>query len=122
MPTTQPSAYPGTWQPPELCARLTETDRTKFARDAWLRALQRTAAIEQDLALTMPALLDRLALDFGPSRALESPGSSFTYAGLAGRCNQYARWGLAQGLKSGDRVALVMANCAEYPAIWLGLS
>ena len=125
MPTTQPSASPGTWQPPDLCARLTETDQAGaagFARDAWLRALQRTAAIEQDLALTMPALLDRLALDFGPSRALESPGSSFTYAGLAGRCNQYARWGLAQGLKNGDRVALVMANSAEYPAIWLGLS
>jgi fatty-acyl-CoA synthase len=103
---------------------LAETDQTdaKFARDAWLRALQRTADIEQDPTLTMPALLDRLALDFGSSPALESPGSSLTYAGLASRCNQYARWGLAQGLKSGDGVALVMANCAEYPAIWLGLS
>jgi len=103
---------------------LAEIDQTdaKVARDAWLRALQRTAAIEQDLALTMPALLDRLALDFGSAQALESPGSSLTYAGLASRCNQYARWGLAQGLKGGDGVALVMANCAEYPAIWLGLS
>jgi fatty-acyl-CoA synthase len=103
---------------------LADTDQTdaKFARDAWLRALQRTAAIEQDLTLTMPALLDRMALDVGSSKALESPGSSFTYAGLASRCNQYARWGLAQGLKSGDAVALVMPNCAEYPAVWLGLS
>ncbi|MGD0493570.1 MAG: long-chain-acyl-CoA synthetase [Steroidobacteraceae bacterium] len=103
---------------------MADIDQTsaKFARDAWLRALQRTAAIEQDLTLTLPALLDRLAIEFGPSPALESPGSSFSYAGLAGRCNQYARWGLAQGLKSGDRIALVMANCAEYPAIWLGLS
>lgn len=102
-------------------AEIDPTD-AKFARDAWLRALERTAAIEKDLRLTMPALLDRLALDFGSSQALESPGSSFTYAGLAHRCNQYARWGLAQGLKTGDRVALIMAGCAEYPAIWLGLS
>jgi fatty-acyl-CoA synthase len=103
---------------------VAEIDRkdAKFARDAWLRALQRTAAIEQTPTLTLPALVDRLALDFNSSPALESPGSSFTYAELASRCNQYARWGLAQGLTSGERVALVMANCAEYPAIWLGLS
>ena len=29
---------------------------------------------------------------------------------------------LRQGLKSGDTVCLLMANCAEYMAIWLGLS
>ena len=101
---------------------MAQVDQNKFARDAWLRALQRTAAIEQDLTLTMPALLERLALEFGSSQALESPGSSFTYRALASRCNQYARWGVAQGLRSGDAVALVMGNCAEYPAIWLGLS
>jgi fatty-acyl-CoA synthase len=101
---------------------LAEIDPSKFARDAWLRALKRTADIEQDLTLTLPARLDRLALEFGSSRALESPGSALTYRDLASRCNQYARWGLAQGLKGGDRVALVMANCAEYPAVWLGLS
>ncbi len=94
----------------------------KFAREAWLRALKRTAAIEQDLTLTLPAMLDRMALEFGSAPALESSGSTFTYAALANRCNQYARWGLAQGLGSGDEVALVMSNCAEYPAIWLGLS
>ena len=103
---------------------MAEIDPTnaKFARDAWLRALQRTAAIEQDLTLTLPVLLDRLALEFGASPALESPGSAFTYAALARRSNQYARWGIEQGLKSGDAVALVMGNCAEYPAVWLGLS
>jgi len=122
VPITPPGAFRGTWRPPECCSPLAQVDQNKFARDAWLRALQRTAAIEQDLTLTMPALLERLALEFGSSQALESPGSSFTYRALASRCNQYARWGVAQGLRSGDAVALVMGNCAEYPAIWLGLS
>src|ERR1700722_9354867 len=99
-----------------------EAHQNKFARDAWLRALERTAVIEQNLMVTLPVHLERLALDFGPLAALESQGSSFTYAELASRCNQYARWGLAQGLRTGDVAALLMANCAEYPAIWLGLS
>ena len=101
---------------------MSEAHQNKFARDAWLRALERTAAIEQNVTVTLPVHLERLALDFGSLPALESPGSSFTYAELASRCNQYARWGLAQGLRTGDVAALLMANCAEYPAIWLGLS
>ena len=92
------------------------------ARDAWIRALQRTSDIEQDMTLTLPALIERLASEHGTSPALCSREASLTYEGLAARCNRYARWGLAQGLKSGDVVALVMPNCAEYPAVWLGLS
>ncbi len=95
---------------------------TKIAREAWIRALERTAGVERDPALTLPVLIDRLAQQFGAAPALESPDASMSYRELAVRCNQYARWGLEQGLKSGDVVALVMANCPEYLAIWLGLT
>ena len=99
------------------------TDReAKFAREAWIRALQRTAAIEQDLNLTLPVLIERLALQFGTAAALVSSDSSLSYAELAARSNQYARWGLAQGLERGDVAALLMPNCAEYVAVWLGLT
>ena len=94
----------------------------KFAREAWIRALQRTAAIEQDLNLTLPVLIERLALQFGNAAALVSSDGSLSYAELAARANQYARWGLAQGLERGDVAALLMPNCAEYVAVWLGLT
>jgi fatty-acyl-CoA synthase len=94
---------------------------SKFAREAWIRALQRTASIDH-LGVTLPALIDRLAQQFEAAPALVSTEAALSYQGLAIRCNQYARWGLAQDLKAGDTVCLMMANCAEYMAIWLGLS
>jgi fatty-acyl-CoA synthase len=91
---------------------------SKFAREAWIRALQRTASIDQ----TLPVLIDRLAREFDAAPALVSTTGALSYRGLALRCNQYARWGLAQGLSRGDTVGLMMSNCAEYMAVWLGLT
>jgi fatty-acyl-CoA synthase len=93
----------------------------KFARDAWIRALARTGPIDS-LGATLPVLIDRLAEQFDAAPALVSAEATLTYRALAARCNQYARWGLARGLQSGDAVALLMPNCAEYLAVWLGLS
>jgi fatty-acyl-CoA synthase len=89
---------------------------------AWVRALERTAPIERDRSLTFPVLIARLAERFGDAPALVSAASTLTYQSLAAACNRYARWGLERGLGSGDVVCLVMANCADYMAIWLGLS
>ena len=89
---------------------------------AWVRALERTAAIERDRSLTLPVLIGRLAERFGDAPALISPDASLSYRGLASACHRYARWGLARGLGRGDAVCLVMANCPDYLAIWLGLS
>jgi fatty-acyl-CoA synthase len=94
----------------------------KYTRNAWLRALGRTSAIEQDTTLTLPVLIERLAQEFGAAPALASREASFSYAAFSARCNRYARWGLAQGLEAGDVVALLMPNCAEYVAVWFGLS
>ena len=93
----------------------------KTAREAWIRALQRTASIDQQ-GVTLPVLIDRLAAQYGAAPALVSAEAALSYRDLSFRCNQYARWGLAQGLKRGDAVCLMMPNCAEYMAVWLGLS
>ncbi|MDB6097379.1 MAG: long-chain acyl-CoA synthetase, partial [Gammaproteobacteria bacterium] len=93
----------------------------KSARDAWLRALQRTAGIAER-AVTLPQLIEGLSAKFHAQPALSSPEASLTYAQLSARCNQYSRWGISRGLASGDVVALLMQNCAEYVAVWLGLS
>jgi fatty-acyl-CoA synthase len=94
---------------------------TKFARDAWIRALERTASIDR-LGVTLPVLIGRLAQEFDAAPALVSTEATLSYRELAIRCNKYARWGLAQGLRPKDTVGLMMPNCAEYMAIWLGLT
>lgn len=93
----------------------------KFARDAWLRALAKTATIGES-GITLPALIDRLAVQFCDAPALVSAEASMSYGQLGFRCNQYSRWGIGRELKSGDCVALFMSNCAEYLAVWLGLT
>jgi fatty-acyl-CoA synthase len=54
--------------------------------------------------------------------AIEFEGRSLTYAELDALANRYAHWALACGLKRGDTVALFAQNCADYLAIWYGLS
>ena len=95
---------------------------SKFARDAWIRALERTARIEDDPHGTLPVLIERAALERGSLPALAARDRSLTYQQLAARANQFARWGLAQGVKAGETVALFMPNNSDYVAVWLGLS
>jgi len=94
----------------------------KWARRAWLRALERTASIERERDLSLPLLIDRLADQYAGKLALAAPGSALTYRALAARAHQYARWGRAQGLRGGETVSLLMGNCPEYLAVWLGLT
>ncbi len=94
----------------------------KFARNAWLRALAKTAPIEREPRITLPLLVERWAGERGDAPALLGRDESLTYAALAERSHRYARWGLAQGFRAGDVVCLLMANRPEYLAVWLGLT
>ncbi len=89
---------------------------------AWVRALERTAPIANNPAVTLPDRVDDLADEFGPATALIADGASLSYRALSDQSNRYARWALRQGLVAGDVVCLVMRNCPEYLAIWLGVS
>jgi fatty-acyl-CoA synthase len=92
-----------------------------MARDSWMRALQRVAFIERNPNLTLPFILQSTARHRGSATALSSRDVRLSYTELVHRCNQYSRWGIAQGLRAGDTVALLMHNCPDYLAIWLGL-
>jgi fatty-acyl-CoA synthase len=94
---------------------------SKFARDAWLRALGKTATIGER-GVTLPQLIERLSGEFDSAPALLSAEASMSYRQLGSRANQYSRWGIEQGFAEGDAVALMMSNCAEYLAVWLGLT
>ena len=103
-----------------MAVRSDENKRSPLK--AWVRALERTAAIERDRTLTLPLLIGRLGERLGDAPALLSSATALSYRSLAAACNRYARWGLARGLSAGDVVCLVMENCPDYMAIWLGLS
>ncbi len=81
-----------------------------------------TANIDRDIFLTLPILIERLAEKFGEAPALIGEQDRLSYRGLAERSNRYARWALAQDLKAGDVVCLMMSNCPDYMAIWLGMT
>lgn len=88
---------------------------------AWVRALTAVSGLAE-AGRTLPQRLPDLAERFGPRPALVSEAGSLTYGGLAARANQYGRWAQQRGIRPGEVVCLLMPNCAEYVAIWLGIS
>ncbi len=92
------------------------------ALKAWVRALAMTAPIAENPGTTLPTLIDDLADRFETAPALLSAQECLTFRALAERANQYARWALAQNFAPGDTVCLLVPNCPDYMAIWLGLA
>jgi fatty-acyl-CoA synthase len=97
------------------------TDRAASA-ESWRRALELTAPLAQHPSVTLPVVIDRLAEMHGDRLALLGDGESLTYRALADRTRRYARGALAQGIRPGDVVCLMMPNCPGYLAIWLGIT
>jgi len=89
---------------------------------AWLRALELTAPIPQNPHRVLPTVIEEMAARMGDAPALLSERESFSYAALAKRANQYARWAIEQNLVKGDVVCLLMPNRPEYFAVWLGIT
>src|SRR5450755_3963348 len=97
-------------------------DSSNSPLKAWVRALEMTAPIALNPAVTFPTRIDDLADKFGTALALIGDSESLTYRALAERSNRYARWALDQGIAAGDVVCLMMANCPDYMTIWLGIT
>jgi fatty-acyl-CoA synthase len=91
-----------------------------FLRGA-LRTIRHTSPIARNPTRTFPMVIDELARRHDDKPALVSDRETLTYRALAERSCRYARWALAQGLRKGDVVGLVMTNRPEYVAIWLGI-
>jgi len=81
-----------------------------------------TAPIAKNTAVTFPTIIDTLSDKFDTAVALFSAEQTLTYRALAEQANRYARWALGQRLAAGDVVCLLMPNCPEYLAIWLGIT
>ena len=89
---------------------------------AWLKAIELTARVEAEPQRLFADVVEQWAERQPESPALLSRGVSFTYRELAGRINQYARWAVRQGIGKGSTVCLIMPNCPDYLACWLGIS
>jgi len=97
------------------------SEGTSVAKD-WLRALELTGKIAAHPACTLTHIIDELAQRDGGAPALLSHDACLDYRALAGRANRYAHWALGKNVAKGDVVALLMPNCPDYMAIWLGIS
>ena len=89
------------------------------ANKSWARALE---AVRCAADRTLPELLPSLASQFNNTSALSDLDEEISYGELDARVNRYARWAVAEGLKAGDVVCLLMPNSADYVAVWLGLT
>ena len=89
---------------------------------SWARALLNLSALEQGRWASFPSLMDALADQFTERPALISSDETLTYRGLAKAKNAYANWAAAQFAVPGESVCLLMGNCANYFAIWLGIT
>jgi fatty-acyl-CoA synthase len=85
------------------------------------RVIRLTSPIARNPRRIFPLLVDDLASRHGDKPALVSKHESLTYRTLAERSRRYARWAMAEGVRKGDVVALLMTNRPEYVAIWLGI-
>ena len=101
---------------------MTEPSRIMTPNEAWLQAIQRTAALGQRPDFTLASQVRETAERTPDALAILSAGESFTYRALADRAAGYSLWAHTHGLGRGDVVALVMANRPDYVAIWLGVT
>jgi fatty-acyl-CoA synthase len=92
----------------------------------YLTGLTRTLLRVRTISPTSPRLVcDDLeaAVDRWRSRpAIRFEGASLTYGEMDALANRFAHWALAQGLKPGDVVAVILPNRLDYLPLWYGLS
>ena len=87
-----------------------------------MRTLKLTTPIARNPTRIFPQIILELADKYGDAPALLSDRERFTYRELAARSNRYARWALAQNLRKGDTVCLMMPGRPEFLAAWIGIT
>lgn len=86
------------------------------------RALKSYEPIESDPGLSIGKDIERAVDAYPDNVAIRFEGTSMSYRQFDARANAYAHWALAQGLKKGDTVALLMTNRPDYVCCWIGLA
>src|SRR2546429_7926229 len=88
---------------------------------AWVRALERTAAVGRDPSVTLPVLIERLAGRFADAPALIGSGGTLGYTELAAAADRHARLGPGRGRPPGEGGCPLIEKMPQYPALLRGL-
>jgi fatty-acyl-CoA synthase len=98
------------------------TQDDKLERKSWLGALAAVKILETRPDVTLPALCHELAAAHGARAALIGERERLCYYELSEKIDRYAAWAERAGFPPGETITLLMENCPEYAAIWLGVS
>lgn len=87
-----------------------------------LRTLNRVKPIKSTPNRTVLDRLEEVIAQNHKRIALISEHETLTYGQMGERINRVARWARANGIKTGDTVALFLPNRPDYLCIWLGIA
>ncbi|WP_028917694.1 long-chain fatty acid--CoA ligase [Pseudoxanthomonas sp. J35] len=90
----------------------------------WLQSYPKgvPAEIDPDQYRSIPAVFASSVQRYGDRPAYRNLGKTMTYAEVDGLSRQFAAYLLGElGLKKGDRVAIMMPNCLQYPIATFGV-
>ena len=88
----------------------------------YMKGASRVMGFTRDMPYLVPDRLEERAADSGDVPFILFEEQRITFAEANKRANQIANAAMAQGLKRGDVVALMMYNRPEFVLYWLGLS
>ena len=94
----------------------------QISGQAWIAALESVKILQARPALTLPSLIHELAAVHADKPALLGQHATLSYRDLSERAHRYASWAAAIGISAGDTVCLMMPNCPDYFAIWVGIT
>src|SRR5690554_4772152 len=109
--------------PPGADAPSRERNRMTHERP-WLASYPEgiPAEIDVDEFESVPAVLQGAIENYRDRPAFSNMGVSLTYAEIDALSSQFASWLLNDmKLKKGDRVAIMMPNCLQYPIATFGI-
>jgi fatty-acyl-CoA synthase len=85
------------------------------------RTLKVYKPIEDGSAGSIGRVIESVVDAHADRPAIRFEGTDLSYRAFDRRANQFANWALAQGLKKGDAVALLVSNRPDYVCAWVGL-
>ena len=96
-------------------------NEARFIRDIY-GVMKVLKELQSDTRVTIVDEIEASVDRWGDKAALIFEDQILSYKAFDARANRIAHWAIEQGFSPGDTVALVLENCPDYPAVWLGLA